>query len=419
MKKFINLLVIPVILTGFFLFSMPLVATAAALPKDCRILDIDISGLKKSVAEKKIRERITENLKNKTLIISAPNGEYIFGYPEINFESNLSEYLTAICDKRSGKLKVRYYLNNADDIVKLISQNFSLAAKEAEITFTPNGQKTFEYQPEKYGKDIDKNLLISEIEKSINSNFYKIIVKTVKICPKTCVNDLKKFTFLKSEFSTEYPYSQAGRKHNIWLGSTYLNGAVIKSGEEFSFNNKVGQRTKDRGFEEAKIIFDGKYIDGVGGGVCQISTTLYNAVIEAGLEITEHHAHSMCVGYVPPSFDAMVNSGTSDLKFKNNTDGDIYIKAIADGKKLTITIFGQQNEYEYRRLSKVIEEILPPEPEIIEGDSEEILQYAKNGVKSQGFLELYKNGKFIKRIQIRSDTYKPTREIKKVIRNEL
>ena len=110
---------------------------------------------------------------------------------------------------------------------------------------------------------------------------------------------------------------------------------------EFSFNYTIGERTERRGYKKAKIIVGGEFVDGVGGGVCQVSTTLYNAVLLAGLKVVECHPHSLPVSYVEPSFDAMVNSGWADLKFINDTHNPVIIRARADGAKLTIQIFGE------------------------------------------------------------------------------
>ena len=146
---------------------------------------------------------------------------------------------------------------------------------------------------------------------------------------------------LRSKFFTSYPSSTEERKSNIKLAAKSLDYAFVDVGGEFSFNQTVGARTEKRGYKTAKIIVGGEFVDGVGGGVCQVSTTLYNAVLLAGLKVTEFHAHSLPVSYVAPSFDAMVNSGSADLKFINNTHNPVYIRAFADDATLTIEIYGE------------------------------------------------------------------------------
>ena len=221
---------------------------------------------------------------------------------------------------------------------------------------------------------------------------------------------------IRSMFSTEYEKSSLERKNNIKLATKSINNYLLDVGGEFSFNKVVGPRTEKRGYKTAKIIFDGEFIDGVGGGVCQVSTTLYNAVLLAGLKVVEYHPHSLPVSYVLPSFDAMVNSGTADLRFVNDTLNPLIIKATADDNTLTVTIIGEALKVEYERQSIVSDTIPAPSyivqkdvlgeyPNLYEGERL-YLAYSKNGLKSQGYVNVYKNKKLINKIKLRSDTYK-------------
>ena len=201
---------------------------------------------------------------------------------------------------------------------------------------------------------------------------------------------------LRGEFFTNYSSSTDERKHNIALASSSINKILVDVGGEFSFNRCVGQRTAKRGYKNAKVIFDGKFIEGIGGGVCQVSTTLYNAVLLAGLKVIEAHPHSLPISYVLPSFDAMVNSSYADLKFVNNTKNPIIIKATADGEVIKIQIYGEEMGYKIERRSVIIEKILPPEEEIIEDINNEhptlfegerkVIAYGKEGLRSEGYL---------------------------------
>lgn len=219
---------------------------------------------------------------------------------------------------------------------------------------------------------------------------------------------------LRSKFYTSYENSSENRKSNIKLASKLLNDFFLDVGEEFSFNQVVGERTEKRGFKNAKIIVNGEFIDGVGGGVCQVSTTLYNAVLLAGLKVTEYHPHSLSVSYVSPSFDAMVSFGSADLRFINNTKSPIIINAYAKENRLTVYITGEKSIYRYERLSEIIEEIPFKIDKIIDDGSypelligeEKIISYGKNGLKSKGYLIKYRGEKVIEKRLIRIDTYK-------------
>ena len=223
---------------------------------------------------------------------------------------------------------------------------------------------------------------------------------------------------LRSSFFTSYSKSTDERKHNIALASKSINNTFVDVNGEFSFNYTVGERTKKRGYKEAKIIVGGEFVDGVGGGVCQVSTTLYNAVLLAGLKVIEYHPHSLPVSYVAPSFDAMVNSSWADLKFVNNTHNPIIIKTFANGEKLSVEIWGQKMSEGYVRES-VITKTLPPledkvtfddgglYPELYEGEFKQV-RWGNSGYLSEGYLIKVVGGKKVK-IKIRSDKYSPTR----------
>ena len=423
---------IPVIMAGIFILfysflsganlSVITFAAEKTYNKNIVVEGVEIGGFSKAKADFYIREKIINDLKTQCLKISSGKDVYYFYYPEVNFESNLNSLLNTLKNEKPSirqeyQTDIKYYLNNIDNVIENIYYNNYKKSENAEIIFLPEEKYPFKFLAEKNGKEIDKELLKTEIENSINNGFYEINAQNLTIFPHIKQEQLKKLTNLRSKFSTYYGYSMAERKSNIALAARFISGKILEPNEEFSFNQTVGERSLSRGFKQAKIIFDGKFIDGVGGGVCQLSTTLYNAALLSNLNITEQHPHTLSVSYVEASFDAMVNSYTSDLKFINNTGGKIFIKITADGQRLTVYIYGEKNEYEIKRISVIKAEIQPPESEIIIGDTEEIVQKAKIGIESDGYLRIYKNGVFIETKHIRKDRYKPVQEIRKIIQN--
>ena len=191
-----------------------------------------------------------------------------------------------------------------------------------------------------------------------------------------------------------------------------------------SFNETTGERTKNAGYMPAKIISSGTFVEGFGGGVCQVSTTLYNACLLAGLEIVEVHNHSLPVSYVEPSFDAMVNQGSSDLIIKNNTGEKIIITTSSKDDICKVVIFGNKNKYKIDRVSKKTK-ILPASNEkIIESDykkygienlnigEEKQISFAKDGFCSIGYLDYYdEKGNLVKTEMIRQCSYNPTKAV--------
>ncbi len=143
-----------------------------------------------------------------------------------------------------------------------------------------------------------------------------------------------------AEFSTKLPNDTKERDDNIKLACKTLDGSVIKAGEVYSFWDNLGCTTKERGYKKAKTFTsDGEVIESYGGGVCQISTTIYNAVLKVeGLKVTERHEHSRDVSYIKDGKDAAVSYNSADLKFKNNLDYDIKIETEVEDRKVTVRL---------------------------------------------------------------------------------
>jgi hypothetical protein len=140
-------------------------------------------------------------------------------------------------------------------------------------------------------------------------------------------------------FSTYFNVAEKSRTKNLKLAAEAINNCLIKSGNIFSFNQTVGPRIPEKGFEKAIVYINKEKVEDYGGGICQVSTTLYNAVLQAGLPVLERHPHSLPVPYVPAGQDATVSFGTLDLKFKNDRERDILIKAVVDKNKLTVELY--------------------------------------------------------------------------------
>ncbi len=218
---------------------------------------------------------------------------------------------------------------------------------------------------------------------------------------------------LIAHFTTYYGESSENRKYNVELAARKIDGTVLYPEDEFSFNDTVGKRTEANGFRNALIISDGEFVDGIGGGVCQVSSTVYNCALLAGLTISHVRPHSLPVSYVAPSFDAMVSSET-DFRFVNTLSGAVTLKVKTDGKYIRAEVYGF-DEITVRRRSETIE-VLPFETEYRDVDTlalgtEVIDSYGKNGLKSEGYLDFFKDGKMINSLLIRRDTYLPQKRV--------
>ena len=209
-------------------------------------------------------------------------------------------------------------------------------------------------------------------------------------------------------YTTYFNEKDGGRCENIRLAVRRLNGIALQPYGEFSFNGAVGPRTRENGYQEAKVISQGEFVLGVGGGVCQVSTTLYNAAVLSGLTVLEYHPHSLRVGYVPPSRDAMV-SAYSDLRLYNPRPETVYISAEVGADWLRFTLYGKGDGRTYSIESRMLAEIPPPEPIIQEG--KEAIRLGVCGLKSESYLYTYENGVLTSVRRLRADEYAPQRGV--------
>ncbi len=213
-----------------------------------------------------------------------------------------------------------------------------------------------------------------------------------------------------SSYTTYFNVEDKGRCENISIAAALIDGATVQAYGEFSFNKTVGRRTAEAGFRQAKIIVNGEYVLGVGGGVCQVSTTLYNAALKSGVAVTEYHPHSLRVSYVAPSRDAMVSS-ECDLQLYNPYSFPVCITAQVFEGGLRVTFYGKNEGDRYEIISNILCEVPPPAPIVKEGNTDEIIRSPKNGVKSEMYLERYKGEALVSRKRMRTDEYRPIQGI--------
>ena len=214
-----------------------------------------------------------------------------------------------------------------------------------------------------------------------------------------------------SSFSTNYSAQNVNRTTNLRLAANKINGTVVMPGEEFSYNKVVGERTIAAGYKEAPIYVSGRVEDGLGGGICQITTTLYNAVVYANLEITERTNHQFVPSYAGASRDATVVYGAIDFKFKNNRTYPIKIEAVAKNGINKISILGIKEEKEYEiviqsKVTSIIEQEIKYENDYsIPYGEEEVEQQGHNGCTSKTYIIKKLNGATVSTEEITSDYY--------------
>ena len=274
--------------------------------------------------------------------------------------------------------------------------------------------------PQVIGRDFDvnnaKELLKAQTEEGSS---FEIPLKLTN--PKVNEEDLQKTLFKDelSSFLTRYNLD-GKRSENVRLAATSINGAVLAPGDVFSYNEVVGERSAIRGYKEAHVYVGGRITDGIGGGICQVSTTLYNAVLFADLQVVYRRNHNMIVSYVPPGRDATVTYGGTDFKFKNNYKNAIKISASAVNGKLSIAILGvEENPSRKIELETEIVKTYPYKENIVEDPTKpvgysKVEQKGMKGYKANTYKIVKINGKTSSRTLITTSKYIPSN--KKVIK---
>jgi len=325
-----------------------------------------------------------------SLTIFVGDNKYIYYYPEIYLKEGT------------------YYLRDKEGKIDRIVRDSYEFARNARVI--ASSIKDVKIIPEKIGKRVDGNFLSTQIDTALKRGESKINAIFKYVYPEVTSAYVNRCLYKRGSFTTNLGFSSAERRQNILLACSKINGTILFSGEEFSFNKVVGKRTQENGYKNAKVIKDGQFIEGVGGGVCQVSTTLYNSVLLSGLKVSEYHPHSLAVGYVEKSFDAMVTDLWADLRFINNTNGLLFLFASVENDLLNISICGTEQKYSYKRESVIEEEIFPEDKiELVGGllKGERVKKViGKSGFKSKGYLCKYYKGVLVEKELIRVDEYK-------------
>lgn len=289
----------------------------------------------------------------------------------------LSSYTNGTFLKTSFTANTDVLQNTLSDLQKKIY------TEPVDALFTVENKRVVAFKESSNGKAIDfkklSGAISNKIPEIVDSQTPKIIGITipVKILLPTVTTEKANNLGIVEEIGTghsQFQHSIPNRIHNVSLAASKLNGVLVAPGDTFSFNDALGDVSKFTGYKEAYVIKDGKTVLGDGGGVCQVSTTLFRAILSAGLPITERHAHAYRVGYYeqdsPAGIDATVYSPTVDLKFKNDTGNYILIQSFVDPTNLTLqfTLYGKKDNRQVTMTTPVITNQTPAPPPLYQDD---------------------------------------------------
>lgn len=266
---------------------------------------------------------------------------------------------------------------------------------------------------------MDFSISVEEAKALITGDKESYVIPVKTLYPKVTTDQIgtEAFPNLLASYSSNYSSSNYNRSTNVALATSKINGIVLMPGKSFSYNGTVGQRTLRAGFKEAGAYANGEVTTAVGGGICQVSSTLYNAVLRANLEVTNRTNHMFQVGYVPIGTDATVSWGAPDFQFKNNRNYPIKIVATTAGKNVYIKIFGlkEDNDYDveilsYRTGTIPFNTTYTSDPSLGEGQTK-VVQNGSNGATSVTYKILKRNGQEVSRELVSRDRYQPHNQV--------
>lgn len=318
-------------------------------------------------------------------------------------------------------------ITNVKTLIKEVTATLALKwdkkAKNAQITKYDRGNNEFLFSSEVQGVAINQEKLGNDLFEAVKSKNYAAIidVEGIAVEPDISLKQAKKLYKVIGYFETTTT-KDSNRNNNIKLASDALNGLIIEPGDEFSFNNTTGNRTVEAGYKPAGAYRDGLFVQEPGGGVCQVSSTLYNAVIFSGVKMTERNAHTFEPSYVNPGEDAMVSyDGYSgpDMKFINQSDTAVAILSTFEDQKLSFSIYGipiLEKGVTISMQSEKVKELPPPEPtykevKTLKPGTEEIVKEAINGSQWITNLIIKKNGEIISNEYFHRSNYRGTAAI--------
>lgn len=335
-------------------------------------------------------------------------------------EENFEVGYTLLKDTINIEVDYTYDVTLMDEKLKEVAEEFDCEAKDSTVS-RKSGK--FVVTKEQDGLLMDKEKTIEAVKKVMDTRMSgeaKIAAEVTK--PKITAEANNHVTDLIGTYYTTFNNSDANRNNNLVVGCNYINGTMVAPGEVFSANASLGSQTAAGGYKNAGVYNNGKVEQGMAGGVCQVTSTLYNAAILAELEIVERSPHSMTVGYVPLGRDAAVAGTYKDLKFRNNTEYPIMIEAYASGGKLVMNIYGHEVHNAGRKVTfeTVYEATIPKpaekvteDPEMLEGERE-VTSRGKTGSKVSVRKIVYEGGKQISNEYFSSSSYRATADEVKV-----
>ena len=442
MKKFkIFAMAAVVIAVGvFFLTNENLVkadvSADTVIEEGVYIGGIDVSGMTADEATAAVDAYVAE-LQEQWITLVGPKNTLRYQWKDLGLSAKTSVAVQeAVAVGNSGNLIKRFKalqdLETENYVVDMgLSIDKQLTANKIydkrskiDIKAIDNGLKrengTFVYVEGQEGNEVDIVTAVNELNEYVGTEWELAVIEDAKFTltsvvsqPRGTEEQLSVVKDLLGTFTTNYSSSGWGRAKNVENGAEKINGTILYPGDELSVYELVNPFTKENGYELAGSYLNGETVESFGGGICQVSTTLYNAALNAELEITQRYNHSMIVTYVDPSADAAIAGTYKDLRFKNNYDFPVYIEGTYKNRNITFNIYGVETRDADRKVTYVSEVISTddPETEYTLSSSYAVGSYVQTRSKHIGYVaKLWKvvtvNGVEQEKTQVNKSTYK-------------
>ncbi|MDF2674446.1 MAG: hypothetical protein K0R09_2714 [Clostridiales bacterium] len=396
--------------------------------------DINLGGMSKEEAHKILEEKLNKPISNRTINLNAEDYKYTLKYEELNARYDIDTAVNKAFEygktgnfitKTKNRLLLKKEPGNIDldfkfdtsivsKVIKDVNQKVYKAPKDAKIFFDG---KNFKVTPDEVGVKVNEEKLGQLIEEAVKpeSTVVNITVPTEKIEAKVKGDMLSKINTKISSFTTAFKPSDINRTENIKIASKQANGALILPGDVFSMNKALGPRVVSKGYKEAPVIINGTVVPGLAGGICQVTSTIYNAALLSDLEIVERRQHGLAVSYVGVGRDATISGNFIDFKFRNTNKYPIYLYIGIGKSTLTVSLYGA-NEHPGQLVqitSEVLERIKLDVEYIYDntlGDGTKITEEKPiTGIKSKTYKKVFQDGKLISNEMISEDFYKPVK----------
>lgn len=400
--------------------------------KGISIGDLDVSGLTRVQAVEKVRGGF-EGINKSNLTLKYSDKKWQLPYGQINARFHIDEavakaYLVGrnggliqrisdIVSARTGKKfdivfgydkqQLINFITGIQKEVYIPKKNASLVSRSGTVVVVPHssGQKL----------DLDKAVSLAD-EHITKLNDAELELPIIEDKPTVLNNQLTGFIDELGACSTIFNTADTDRTQNIKIACSRINGTILNPGQVFSQDFTLKNRTTANGYKMAKAYLEDQVIDEIGGGVCQVTTTLYDAVLLANLNVVERTQHSMMVDYVEPGFDAALSDKGVDLKFRNSYKSPIYLYSAVDGNKINMKVFGKNEDpTQSVQLETEVTEIFYTGPDEVRIDSSlpkgtrKVEVKSRNGYRAALYKLIYKDGLLISREKVSQNLYKPRR----------